>query len=93
MASTSRSWVRPRLPRPLVAAAVLFDYEALTTHLLAIKQEYPKSDTMILTPETGIDYGAMIRTMDAARETQVKVAGATHVIPVFPTVVVSTIIK
>jgi biopolymer transport protein ExbD len=69
------------------------DYEALTTHLLAIKQEYPKSDTMILTPETGIDYGAMIRTMDAARETQVKVAGATHVIPVFPTVVVSTIIK
>ena len=70
-----------------------YDYDALAAHLLAIKQKYPKSDTMILTPDNGIDYGTMIQTMDTARETEVKVSGVTHMIPVFPTVVVSTVIK
>jgi biopolymer transport protein ExbD len=69
------------------------DYDALATHLLAIKQQYPKSDTMILTPEFGMNYETMVRTMDAARETEVKVSGVVRTIPVFPTVVVSTVIK
>jgi biopolymer transport protein TolR len=69
------------------------DFDALTAHLLAIKQKYPKSDTMILTPEPGISYETMVQTMDAARETEVKVSGTMRTIPVFPTVVVSTVIK
>jgi biopolymer transport protein ExbD len=69
------------------------DYAALGQHLLAVKQQYPKSDTMILTPETGINYDWMIRTMDAARETEVRVGGQVHEVPIFPTVVVSTVIR
>jgi biopolymer transport protein TolR len=80
---------RKRIP----VKAGVYDYAALTTHLLAVKQQYPKSDTMILTPDPGITYEVIIKTMDAARETEVQVAGATHEIPVFPTVVVSTVIK
>jgi biopolymer transport protein ExbD len=69
------------------------DYDALTAHLLSIKQAYPKSDTMILTPEIGIKYDSMVRTMDAARETQIKIFGGTRLVALFPTVVVSTVLK
>jgi biopolymer transport protein ExbD len=65
------------------------DYDALTAHLLAIKQQYPRSDTMILTAQPDVKYEVMIRAMDAARETEVKVSGLTRVVPVFPTVVVA----
>jgi len=65
------------------------DYEALTTHLLAIKQQYPRSDTVILNAQPDVKYDAMIRTMDAARETEIKLAGLTRVVPVFPTVVIA----
>jgi biopolymer transport protein ExbD len=69
------------------------DFEALTAHLLAIKQNYPKSDTMILTPESGISYDVMVRAMDAARETETPVSGTTRLVALFPTVVVSTMIR
>jgi biopolymer transport protein ExbD len=69
------------------------DLDALTSHLLAIKQNYPKSDTMILTPDPGIPYEVMVQTMDAARETNVTVTGTPHLLALFPTVVVSTVIK
>jgi biopolymer transport protein ExbD len=69
------------------------DTDALTAHLLAVKQNYPKSDTVILTPEAGIRYETMVVAMDAARESEVKVSGVSRMIPLFPTVVVSTVIK
>jgi len=69
------------------------DYDALTTYLYTIKQKYPRSDTMILTPEAGIDYETMVRAMDAARETAVKVYGVDRPVALFPTVVVSTVIR
>jgi biopolymer transport protein ExbD len=69
------------------------DYAALTAHLAAIKETYDRSDTMILTPESGITYETMVGTMDAARETDMKVSGVTRQIPLFPTVVVSAVIK
>jgi biopolymer transport protein TolR len=69
------------------------DFAALTAHLLAIKQNYPKSDTMILTPEAGVNYEAMVETMDAARETSVTIQGTARLLALFPTVVVSTVIK
>src|SRR5271170_6566463 len=69
------------------------DTDALTAHLLAIKQNYPKSDTMILTPESGTSYEFMVRAMDAARETEVTLSGNKRLVALFPTVVVSTVIK
>jgi biopolymer transport protein ExbD len=69
------------------------DVDALTAHLLAIKQNYPKSDTMILTPEAGVNYDVMVRAMDAARETQIQLSGTQRLVALFPTVVVSTVIK
>ena len=69
------------------------DYAALTKHLLLVKQTYPKSDTMILTPEPGMNYETMVLSMDAARETDVIISGSPHMVALFPTVVVSTVIK
>jgi biopolymer transport protein ExbD len=69
------------------------DYAGLTEHLLMIKEKYPKSDTMILTPEAGIAYETMVRTMDAAREREVQAGGGRRMIKVFPTVVISTLVK
>jgi biopolymer transport protein ExbD len=65
------------------------DYDALGAHMLAIKQQYPRSDTMILTAQPDVKYEVMIRAMDAARETEVKVSGISRLVPVFPTVVVA----
>jgi biopolymer transport protein ExbD len=69
------------------------DYPALTTHLLAVKEQYPRSDTMILTTEPEMEYETMVLTMDAAREADVTVGGVSRLVPVFPTVVVSTVTK
>ena len=69
------------------------DFETFAAHLLAIKQTYPKSDTIILTPTSGTKYEAMVGTMDAARESVVKVSGIERTVALFPTVVVSTVIK
>ena len=69
------------------------DFAALTAYLLSIKQNFPKSDTVILTPEAGVNYEVMIQTMDAARETNITVQGIPRLLALFPTVVVSTVIK
>ncbi len=69
------------------------DFEGMTAHLLVIKGKYPKSDTMILTPEPGMPYDQMIKTMDAARETTVKTNGEAKLVHMFPTVVVTTLFK
>jgi biopolymer transport protein ExbD len=39
----------------------------LADHLRYIKGMYPKSDTLILVPDTTVVYGTLIETMDAAR--------------------------
>jgi biopolymer transport protein ExbD len=69
------------------------DAKSLSDHLFIIKTKYPKSDTVIMTPEPGVKYEAMIQTMDASRERNVTTAGQTHTVPLFPTVVISTIVK
>lgn len=70
-----------------------YDYQALTSTLLAIKRAYSRSDTMILTPEPSVRYEAMVKAMDAARETDVNLYGSTRHLALFPTVVVSTVVK
>ena len=69
------------------------NYDALAEHLKAIKQKWPRSDTIILTPEAGVSYDVMIRTMDASRETEMQVDGKPKLVRLFPTVVVSTVLK
>lgn len=69
------------------------DFRALTTHLKGIKERFPKSDTVILTPESGLKYDLLVRTMDAAREYESKQGLAAQMVALFPTVVVSTLVK
>jgi hypothetical protein len=69
------------------------DYKGLTAYLLSIKQNYPKSDTCIITPELGVTYESLVLAMDAARETDVAISGVSRLLPLFPTVVLSTVIK
>jgi biopolymer transport protein ExbD len=69
------------------------DFAALTAHLKGIKQNFPKSDTVILTPEPGVKYEVLVRAMDAAREYESKEGAAMHTVALFPTVVVSTLVK
>jgi biopolymer transport protein ExbD len=69
------------------------DGATLTEQLLGIKTKYPKSDTAILTPEPGVKYEAMVQVMDAAREHPVTAGGIAHMVALFPTVVISTIVK
>jgi biopolymer transport protein ExbD len=69
------------------------DYQNLVRHLLTIKERYPASDTIILTVEPGVSYEIMVKTMDAARERAVKVRGVIRPLKLFPTVVVSTMVK
>ncbi|MGA2451474.1 MAG: biopolymer transporter ExbD [Polyangiaceae bacterium] len=71
----------------------IYDYHALTAMLFSIKKMYPRSDTMILTPEAGITYETMVATMDAARETEMILSGTIRRLSLFPTVVISTVIK
>jgi biopolymer transport protein ExbD len=82
-----------RWRRRIPAKDGTFDYDGLKAHLLKIKETYPRSDTMILTPDPGLSYEAMVSTMDAARESEVKVNGVVRTVALFPTVVVSTVIR
>jgi biopolymer transport protein ExbD len=69
------------------------DFAALTRELRIIKQHYPKSDTVILTPDPGLKYEVLVHTMDAAREYEVKQGKTMSTVGLFPTVVVSTVVK
>lgn len=73
-------------------AAGLPDYAGLVTELSRIKDAYPKSDTVLLTPEPGVPYSVMIKVMDASRERPDK-GGGKQPVKLFPTVVVSTVVK
>jgi hypothetical protein len=48
---------------------------------------------VILTPDNGLSYEVLIRTMDAAREGEVLFERKHKMVKLFPTVVVSTVIK
>ena len=43
--------------------------EKFSAHLQGIKNQYPKSDTLILIPNESTDYNTIIHTMDTARKT------------------------
>ncbi len=47
-----------------------FELQQLTLALQAIKQKYPKSDTVILVPAQSIKYDTIVNAMDAARSSK-----------------------
>jgi biopolymer transport protein ExbD len=69
------------------------DFIALTDHLRSIKLKFPKSDTAILTPMPGLTYELLVHTMDAAREYELKEGVSMRTYALFPTVVISTLVK
>jgi biopolymer transport protein ExbD len=69
------------------------EFDALSEYLVGVKEKYPKSDTIIMTPEAGVNYEIMVRVMDAAREKELKSLGVRRTVRLFPTVVVSTVVK
>ncbi len=58
-------------------------------HMLACKQRYPKSETMLLVPDAGIEYQDVIAVMDAGRWVKVQQDGSTVRYDLFPNVVIS----
>ena len=58
-------------------------------HLLACKQRYPKSETMLLVPDASIEYQEVIGAMDAGRWLQEEQEGAKVRYDLFPNVVIS----
>ncbi len=67
------------------------DLDAFGRHLYTCKQQYPKSDTVILVPASTIPYEDVIQTMDAARwlEESGEKAGTKVRYELFPNVVIS----
>lgn len=63
-------------------------YEELTSKLLAIKEKYRASDTVIILPEDKVPYDVIVRTMDAARGT-----GSAPRTNLFTKVVISDLVK
>jgi biopolymer transport protein ExbD len=43
--------------------------DKFSKHLQMIKMKYPKSETLILIPDSSVDYETIIRAMDTARKT------------------------
>jgi len=58
-------------------------------HLLACKQRYPKSETILLVPDASIEYQDVIGAMDAGRWADVAQEGATVRYDMFPNVVIT----
>jgi biopolymer transport protein ExbD len=61
-------------------------FAEFTERLALLKQQYPKSDTLILSPENSVPYKDMVKLMDAAR-------GLAMEEPLFAKVVISGVLK
>jgi len=58
-------------------------------HLLACKQRYPKSDTLLLVPDASIQYQDVIHVMDSGRWVEMNQEGAKVRYDLFPNVVIA----
>jgi len=65
-----------------------YDTAALQGHLVALKQTYPDSKTVIVLPHDALAYETLVRILDACREVEVPggEAGATARAELFPVV-------
>ena len=63
--------------------------QEFSDHMLACKQRYPKSETMLLVPDASIEYQEVIGAMDSGRWTELVQEGATVRYDMFPNVVIT----
>lgn len=68
-----------------------WDDKALSLWLRSVKLRAPKSDSVIMTPEPGIPLTEVVMAMDACREAPA--SSGTGMVPTFPKVVLSSIVK
>jgi len=69
-----------------------YDFATLTAFLYEIKRRYPKSDSVVLTPEPDIPYETLIKSLDATREISPPDGRGIRT-PLFTGAVVSTLVK
>ncbi len=71
-----------------------YDLDQLARALLAIKLEYPASDTLILLPTPEVAYQDIVRVLDTAREFErPNETGRTSRVALFPVVVLSSMVQ
>jgi len=70
-----------------------YDLEKLSKYLEKIKRRYEQSDTIMVIPGKKVKYQDMIETMDAARQMEATVGGKKRKIPLFPVVVVTSVVE
>lgn len=70
-----------------------YDYDKLNQVLERIKRKYEQSDTVMLVPSSNTNYQDMIETMDAARRMTIKVGAKKRKLPLFPVVVVTSLVE
>jgi len=58
-------------------------------HLLACKQRYPKSDTLLLVPDASVEYQEVIHVMDSGRWVEMDQEGVKARYDLFPNVVIT----
>ena len=66
-----------------------FDLDQLREALVAIKQRFGQSDTVIVMPGETVHYEDVVRVLDTAREHEVERQGEKRMVPLFPVVVLS----
>ncbi len=81
-----------RLNKSIPVTSDGYDYQTLTAFLYEIKRRYPKSDSVVLTPEPEIPYETLVKSLDATRE-WVPPDGRGLRTPLFGGAVVSTLVK
>jgi len=70
-----------------------YDLTRLAQTLEHIKRKYEQSETMMLVPDKASKYDDMIATMDAARNMVIRHAGRKRMVPLFPVVVVTSLVQ
>ena len=70
-----------------------YDFKRLHEYMYQLKQKYGESDTVVITPDPEISYEILVNVMDASRERVVIVEGRPIKYPLFPAVVISTLVK
>lgn len=70
-----------------------YDFDKLTRVLERIKQRFEQSDTLVLIPEKSVVYHQIVRAMDSARSAERTVLGKKRKIPLFPVVVISSLVE
>jgi biopolymer transport protein ExbD len=83
-----------KLGRSIPVTGDGYDFPTLTAFLYEVKRKYPKSDSVVLTPEPDIPYETLIKTLDATREREGNnQEGRAVRMPLFTGAVVSTLVK